>query len=110
MVSKFKSRLVSVGEAIKSLIFPFKYEFIYVPFLPDTLIDYLYLIHLNNHAFRNAPVPFLMGIEDKMLNEAHENIGDGTYIIDLDNDKVMIIKAYDLSILFYRLLLNKKHQ
>ena len=32
-----------------------------------------------------------MGIEDKMIKEAEENIGDGTYIIDLDNDKVILI-------------------
>ena len=41
MVSKSKTNLVQVGEAIKSLIFPFKYEFIYVPYLPETLVDYL---------------------------------------------------------------------
>lgn len=41
MVSKNKSKLVEIGEAIKSLIFPFKFEFIYVPFLPESLVDYL---------------------------------------------------------------------
>lgn len=41
MISKDRNKLVSVGEAIKSLIFPFKYEFIYVPYLPESLIDYL---------------------------------------------------------------------
>lgn len=41
MISSNKQKLVEVGEAIKSLIFPFKYEFIYVPYLPETLVDYL---------------------------------------------------------------------
>lgn len=29
-----------------------------------------------------------MGIEDRMMKEAEENISDGTYIINLDEDKV----------------------
>jgi len=41
MVSKSKQKLVEAGEAIKALIFPFKFEFIYVPFLPESLVDYL---------------------------------------------------------------------
>jgi hypothetical protein len=30
-----------------------------------------------------------MGIEEKLRKEAEENINDGTYIIDLDRNKVM---------------------
>lgn len=41
MVSKDRKRLVQVGEAIKALAFPFKYEFVFIPFLPPSLIDYL---------------------------------------------------------------------
>ena len=93
MVSKSKTNLVQVGEAIKSLIFPFKYEFIYVPYLPETLVDYLYVI-LNLKSFRNAPVPFLMGIEERMLKDAEENINDGTYIIDIDEDRVRDLNNY----------------
>jgi hypothetical protein len=52
MVSADKKRLIQVGEAIKALVFPFKYEFTYVPYLPPSLIDFL-----------GAPMPFLMGIE-----------------------------------------------
>ena len=29
-----------------------------------------------------------MGIEEKMLSEAEENVSDGTYIIDVDRNKV----------------------
>jgi hypothetical protein len=75
MVCKDRNKLVQVGEAIKSLIFPFKYEFIYVPYVPESLIDYL-----------NAPVPFLMGVEEKLIKLAEDNINDGTYIINLDNN------------------------
>jgi hypothetical protein len=33
-------------------------------------------------------MPFLMGIESNMMEKAEENINDGTYIIDLDADKI----------------------
>ncbi len=45
--------------------------------MPPTLIDYV-----------NAPLPFLIGIESKYLDQAEDNINDGTYIIDLDHNKI----------------------
>lgn len=33
-------------------------------------------------------MPFLMGIEDIYMKKAQDNINDGTYIIDLDQDKI----------------------
>jgi hypothetical protein len=45
-------------------------------------------VKTSNHYSSNAPVPFLMGIEERLIREAEENIGDGTYIIDLDNNRV----------------------
>jgi hypothetical protein len=41
MVSRDRRKLVLVGEAIKALVFPFKYEFVFIPYLPKSLIDYL---------------------------------------------------------------------
>jgi hypothetical protein len=41
MVSRDRNKLVQVGEAIKGLVYPFKFEMIYVPYLPAALIDYL---------------------------------------------------------------------
>jgi len=41
MVSSDKKKLVLVGEAIKMLVFPFKYEFVFIPYLPPSLVDYL---------------------------------------------------------------------
>ena len=29
-----------------------------------------------------------MGIEERLLEEAEENVSDGTYIIDLDTNKI----------------------
>jgi hypothetical protein len=50
---------------------------VFIPYLPRSLIDYL-----------NAPMPFLMGIEEVLFPKAEQNINDGTYIIDLDRDKI----------------------
>jgi hypothetical protein len=33
-------------------------------------------------------MPFLIGIEDNLMDQAEDNINDGTYIIDLDKDKI----------------------
>jgi hypothetical protein len=41
MVSVDRTRLVQVGEAIKALVFPFKYEFVFIPYLPPSLVDFL---------------------------------------------------------------------
>ena len=33
-------------------------------------------------------MPFLIGIEEDLMEQAEDNINDGTYIIDLDKDKI----------------------
>lgn len=33
-------------------------------------------------------MPFLIGIEENLMDQAEDNINDGTYIIDLDKDKI----------------------
>ena len=35
-----------------------------------------------------------MGIEERMLKDAEENINDGTYIIDIDEDRVRDLTIY----------------
>jgi hypothetical protein len=35
-----------------------------------------------------------MGIEERMLKDAEENINDGTYIIDIDEDRVRYLTIY----------------
>jgi len=77
----FKSKevrlLVNCCEAIKSLIFPLKYEVVYVPHLPEIMLDRV-----------DAPFIFMLGIESKLYTKAVNHIKDGTYIVDLDNDHI----------------------
>lgn len=71
-------KLVNCCEAIKALIFPFKFELVYVPHLPEILLDRV-----------ETPFIFMLGIAGKKLYEKVEDtIKDGTYIIELDKNKI----------------------
>jgi hypothetical protein len=74
-VSKSKKKLIECAEAIKALIFPFRYEMIYVPHLPKDLIDRV-----------ETPFIYMLGIEQDVYNEnkVFNQAIDGTFIVDLD--------------------------
>lgn len=85
MLSVSRNKLVEVGYAMTQLIYPFKYEFAFIPYLPDNKMDFLC-----------PPVPFIIGIEDILdhhgrstkRNMVTDAVNDGTYIIDLDSNKI----------------------
>ena len=76
-VSQDPSKLVKCCEAIKSLIYPFKYEVIYVPHLPKAFFEVL-----------EVPAVFMLGVEESLYAEALELVKDDAYIIELDNDNI----------------------
>ena len=76
-ISADVTKLVNCCEAIKSLIFPFKYEVVYVPHLPKILLDRV-----------DAPFIFMLGIESSLYSEVEPQIKDGTYIIKLDENHI----------------------
>ena len=76
-VSRDPSKLVNCCEAIKSLIYPFKYEVIYVPHLPKAFFEIL-----------EVPAVFMLGVEEKLYEEASGLVKDDAWVIDLDNDDV----------------------
>jgi DENN domain-containing protein 5 len=45
-------RLMLVSECISALIFPFRWQHVYVPILPASMLHFL-----------DAPVPFIMGLQ-----------------------------------------------
>ncbi|EGR27899.1 hypothetical protein IMG5_187430 [Ichthyophthirius multifiliis] len=55
LISKHKKLIIQVAEALTSLIFPFRYNNVYIPILPEVLKTYL-----------EAPVPFIIGFEQKI--------------------------------------------
>ena len=80
-VSDDATDLVNCCEAIKALIFPFKFELVYVPHLPKILAERV-----------ETPFIYMLGIKGKKLyDEIRETIKDGTYIIELDTDKIQQI-------------------
>jgi len=70
-----KNTLMLCCEAIYGLIFPYKYEQVSIPYLPKVLIDRV-----------DAPFIFLLGVERENYKESQ--VKDGTYIIDLDFNKI----------------------
>jgi hypothetical protein len=50
LISKYKSLITMVGEALVGIIFPFTWNHVLIPILPDLLRSYT-----------EAPVPFIIG-------------------------------------------------
>jgi hypothetical protein len=74
-ISESKRKLFECSEAIKALIFPFRYEMIYVPHLPKVLVDRV-----------ETPFIYMLGIEKKVYQKENvfSQVIDGTFIVDLD--------------------------
>jgi len=76
-ISKDAGKIIDCCEAIKSLIYPYKYELVYIPYLPEILLDRV-----------DAPFIFMLGVEEKFTKKIDDYIKDGTYMINLDTDKI----------------------
>lgn len=75
--SNHLSLLTPVAEALLSLLFPFTWQGMYIPILPNNMVDAI-----------EAPVPFLVGINGDCPNQPQ-----GVVICDLDEDIVHL--GYD---------------
>lgn len=81
-VSEDATHLVNCCEAIKALIFPFKFELVYVPHLPKILAERV-----------ETPFIYLLGIKGQTLfSEIKDTIKDGVCIIELDSNKISLIR------------------
>ncbi|XP_071519396.1 DENN domain-containing protein 1A isoform X7 [Panulirus ornatus] len=77
MVSKRLSRLSSCVQAANSVIYPMQWQHIFIPVLPEHLLDYLL-----------APMPFLIGVNTSLLSKVQmDDIGEAV-ILDADNNTV----------------------
>jgi hypothetical protein len=56
LYSKQTSLLTMAAEALLALIFPFRWEHVYIPVLPLQLLEFV-----------NAPTPFIMGVNTHSL-------------------------------------------
>eukprot|EP00477_Mikrocytos_mackini_P001108 GAHX01001190.1.p1 GENE.GAHX01001190.1~~GAHX01001190.1.p1 ORF type:complete len:1468 (-),score=358.89 GAHX01001190.1:31-4434(-) len=80
--SRFLEILTPIGETILSLIYPFVWFHVYIPFLPDNFSDIL-----------TAPVPFLLGCSSRSLLESITNTSD-LLVVDLDHGSVDATNEY----------------
>lgn len=64
-------------ECILALIYPFKYQMIYIPVLPLKLIDVL-----------QVSCPFIIGIQRQLFDKYHKTLNLSSCIVDLDKDEV----------------------
>jgi len=78
LLSSHYALLGPVAEALLSLLFPFEWQGMYIPIMPFTMLDIL-----------DAPVPFLVGLHSRYLNEVpHKYRPKGVVYVNLDKDEV----------------------
>lgn len=75
MHSSYLSVLNQVGETMRSLLFPFDWQFIYVPVCPKDMLGIL-----------DAPVPFFVGTATDCVRDM--SLVEGVWEVDLDNDTI----------------------
>jgi DENN (AEX-3) domain/uDENN domain len=76
-LSSSKEKLCSCSYTLLSLLYPFKWSLVYVPVLPDQLIDYLY-----------SPVKYVYGISSALKDDALIRSPFNACIVDLDEKKI----------------------
>ncbi|CAG2164946.1 unnamed protein product, partial [Oppiella nova] len=77
MTSKKLSRLSACVQAANSLIYPMHWQHIFIPVLPNHLIDYL-----------SAPMPFLIGVPSAIMNRVRRSELGDIVILDCDDNKI----------------------
>jgi hypothetical protein len=78
LLSKHYALLGPVSEALLSLLFPLRWQGMYLPILPYSMLEIL-----------EAPVPYLVGLHSRYLNDVPvEKRPKGVVIVDLDRDEV----------------------
>jgi hypothetical protein len=77
LLSTQYSLLTVAAEGLLSLLFPFEWQHIYIPLLPQPLLDFL-----------NAPVPFLVGTITSYIKDM-KSIPPNVLVVDLDHNHVI---------------------
>lgn len=83
LLSKHYALLTPVAEALVSLLFPFRWQGLFIPIMPYAMLDIL-----------DSPVPFLLGLHSRYLKDVPSSRRPrGVVFVDLDNDVVHL--GYD---------------
>ncbi|CAG9313232.1 unnamed protein product [Blepharisma stoltei] len=76
-VSNNEDKLCTCTYALLALIFPFHWSLVYVPLLPEQLLDYLY-----------SPVNYIYGVNIRSKEAIYNRCSETAVIVDLDNNKI----------------------
>ncbi|GAM18632.1 hypothetical protein SAMD00019534_018070 [Acytostelium subglobosum LB1] len=81
IISDHYSLLTLIAEIVSSLLHPFSWPHVYVPILPELLLEYIY-----------SPFPFIMGVHKSYSHSimTEENLLNEIVVVDLDNNHIMI--------------------
>lgn len=86
-LSSTENNLTTCSYTLLSLLFPLKWSLLYVPILPEKLIDYLY-----------SPVAFVFGMHSKYRDSVYARCNGSVLIVDLDKNKIeMNLQAVKIS-------------
>ncbi|KNC87668.1 hypothetical protein SARC_00239 [Sphaeroforma arctica JP610] len=73
--SQHISLLTPICESLTSLIFPLRWQHIYVPLCPPSFLDFL-----------QAPVPFIIGVQAGVVD--FSVLPTDVYLVDIDNNRI----------------------
>jgi len=79
--------LAAVGEVLVGLVWPLRLAAVYVPLLPNALVD-----------FCGAPMPYLLGIDTDMVYRAESMCEPHTLIVDIDQGAIRTSKGASMAI------------
>ena len=82
LVSSSYSLLTTVAETLTSLLFPFFWSSIYMPFVPEPMLDFLH-----------APVPFFSGLHTMLTERDGFMMPDDCVVVYLDRNEVVVPSA-----------------
>ncbi|CAE7195513.1 dennd1a [Symbiodinium sp. CCMP2592] len=84
--SEGMSALCAFGEILVGLIWPLRPAAVYVPLLPDALVD-----------FCGAPLPFVLGISSEMVQRAEAICEPQTMFVDIDSGEIRVVQENSMS-------------
>ncbi len=70
-------KLTPISESLMALLFPFDYQLIYIPVLPECMLEFL-----------NSPVPFVAGVDKRFMKAAIDSVSPDTCIVNIDEGTV----------------------
>lgn len=77
--SKSYSNLTMCAESVQALMWPFKWHHVYIPVVPEQLLDVV-----------DAPVPYILGLHSSYLHFIPPDTLQSVVLCDIDNNRVKI--------------------